>query len=93
MRRRSSKQSAVEKVPAKRGRMGYRLNLGKHGILPAEFAERISGIVRFRNVLVHEYLIVDSLKVQEALQEGLDDLKKFIVYITDFMQREGHFQE
>lgn len=66
------------------------LSLGKHDVLPLEFAERISGLSGFRNVLVHEYLIVDPLKVQKALQNGLNDLKTFIVYITDFLRQEGH---
>jgi uncharacterized protein YutE (UPF0331/DUF86 family) len=72
---------------------GAVLSLGKHGVLPPEFAERISGLTGFRNILVHEYLTVDPLKVQGALQEGLEDLKKFIVHIADFMQREGYLQE
>ena len=69
------------------------LSLGKHGVLPTEFAERISGLAGFRNILVHEYLTVDPLKVHQALQDGLKDLKAFIVYITDFMRREGYLEE
>ncbi len=66
------------------------LSLGKHEVLPREFAERISNLSGFRNVLVHEYLIVDPLKVQKALQDGLDDLKVFIACITDFLRKEGY---
>ena len=69
------------------------LSLGKHGVLPQEFVERISGLTGFRNILVHEYLTVDPLKVHGVLQHGLEDLKKFIVYITDFLQQEGYIQE
>jgi uncharacterized protein YutE (UPF0331/DUF86 family) len=72
---------------------GAVLSLGKHGVLPAEFAEKIGGLAGFRNVLVHEYLTVDPLRVQEALQEGLDDLKAFIVYITDFLRQEDYLDE
>ena len=69
------------------------LSLGKHGVLPTEFAERISKMSGFRNILVHEYLTVDPLKVHAALQDGLEDLKAFIVYVTDFMRREGHLEK
>jgi len=62
-------------------------------VLPQEFVERISGLTGFRNILVHEYLTVDPLKVHGVLQHGLEDLKKFIVYITDFLQQEGYIQE
>ena len=68
------------------------LSLGKHSVLPTEFAERISGLAGFRNILVHEYLTVDPLKVHQVLQDGLEDLKAFIVYIADFMRREGHLE-
>jgi len=68
------------------------LSLGKHGILPVEFTERMRGLTGFRNILVHEYLTVDPLKVQAALGDGLEDLKAFIAHITDFLQREGYIQ-
>jgi uncharacterized protein YutE (UPF0331/DUF86 family) len=68
-------------------------NLGKHSILPSEFADRISGMTGFGNILIHEYLTVDPLKVQQALQEGLKDLRMFIVYITDFLRREGYLEQ
>jgi uncharacterized protein YutE (UPF0331/DUF86 family) len=76
--------------------MDYReavLSLGKHGVLPEEFVEQLSGLTGFRNILVHEYLTVDPLEVRGVLQSGIEDLKMFIVYITDFMQREGYRQE
>ena len=69
------------------------LSLGKHDVLPEEFVERISGLAGFRNVLVHEYLTVDPMQVHQVLQHGVEDLKRFIVYITDFLQREGYIQE
>jgi len=68
------------------------LSLGKHDVLPEEFVERISGLAGFRNVLVHEYLTVDPMQVHQVLQHGVEDLKGFIVYITDFLQREGYIQ-
>jgi uncharacterized protein YutE (UPF0331/DUF86 family) len=68
------------------------LSLGKHGILPVEFTERMRGLTGFRNILVHEYLTVDPLKVQAALGDGLEDLKAFIVHITDFLEQEGYTQ-
>ena len=68
------------------------LSLGKHGILPVEFTERMRGLTGFRNILVHEYLTVDPLKVQAALGDGLEDLKAFIVHITDFLEQGGYIQ-
>ncbi len=67
--------------------------LGRHRILPPEFAARLSDITGFRNVLVHEYLTVDPLRVQEALQNGIADLQAFMVHITDFLRREGYLTQ
>jgi uncharacterized protein YutE (UPF0331/DUF86 family) len=67
-------------------------NLGRAGVLPRDFSERLAELAGFRNVLVHEYLTVDPLRVQEALDEGLDDLRAFIVYVTDFLKEEGTIQ-
>lgn len=68
------------------------LSLGRHGVLPSEFAEHIAALSGFRNVLVHEYLTVDPLRIEDALKGGLDDRRAFIVHITDFLQEEGHLQ-
>jgi len=71
---------------------GAVLSLGRHGVLPGEFARRIARLSGFRNVLVHEYLAVDPLKIEEALQRGLDDLRAFVAYITEFLKEEGYLQ-
>jgi uncharacterized protein YutE (UPF0331/DUF86 family) len=67
-------------------------SLGKHGVLPADFARRIAALSGFRNVLVHEYLTVDPLKVEKVLKDGLADLKAFNIYVTDFLKEEGYLQ-
>ena len=66
------------------------VSLGKHDVLPREFAERIGTLSGFRNVLVHEYLTVDPLVVEKALQDGLEELGAFAVYVTDFLKEEGY---
>jgi len=68
------------------------LSLGKHGVLPRDFAERIYKIPRFRNILVHEYLTIDPDRVYDILQHGLPDLELFIEYVYDFLRREGYLE-
>ncbi|MBM3130195.1 MAG: DUF86 domain-containing protein [Chloroflexi bacterium] len=36
------------------------VKLAKIDVIPAEFAERIKGMPKFRNVLVHEYVSIDT---------------------------------
>lgn len=51
--------------------------LSRHGAIEQGLAERLAGAVGFRNVLVHEYAVVDDTRVVAALGE-LDDLRAFI---------------
>ena len=67
-------------------------HLGRAGVLPRDFSERLAELAGFRNVLVHEYLTVDPLRVYEALEAGLHDLRTFNVYITAFLKEEGTIQ-
>jgi uncharacterized protein YutE (UPF0331/DUF86 family) len=61
------------------------LGLGSEGVLPTDFAQRISGVAGFRNILIHEYLTVDPQRVYQMLQTGLDDLSKFGEYVSVYL--------
>ena len=54
--------------------------LARHDVLDDDLAERLVAAVGFRNVLVHEYTVVDDGRVIAALSE-LDDLHDFIAAI------------
>ena len=62
------------------------IELGKRHIVPIEFAQRVSPMAGFRNILVHEYLEVDLREVYDALQNRLDDFRAFASYITRFLE-------
>ena len=51
--------------------------LARHGVVDAGLATRLAGAVGFRNVLVHEYAVVDDHRVVAALAD-LDDLRELI---------------
>ena len=57
--------------------------LGREGILPADLARRMVGMVRFRNILVHDYLEMDARRVYRHLREDLDDLDRFARVIVE----------
>ena len=69
------------------------LELGRNGIIPLSFAEEISPMAGFRNVIVHQYLGVDPVKVLDVMQNHLDDFRKFSEYIVEYLQREGFLPE
>jgi len=64
--------------------------LGKAGILPVDFAERLTAIVGFRNVLTELYVEVDPAKVYEHLQRDPDDIRFFARCIVEYLERKGH---
>ena len=56
--------------------------LGQEGIIPQELAKRMAGMVRFRNILVHDYLDIDSYIVHSSLTVELDDFAEFSLAIV-----------
>jgi uncharacterized protein YutE (UPF0331/DUF86 family) len=65
------------------------LALGSEKVLPEEFAQHFADVARFRNVLVHEYLVVDPAKVYQFLQTGLDDFRAYIEYVSEYLRKTG----
>ena len=61
--------------------------LGKAGVLPADFAERFTAIVGFRNVLTELYVEVDPVKVYEHLQRAPDDIRFFARCIVEYLEK------
>jgi len=53
------------------------LSMGELGVLPPEFASHLAPLAGFRNILVHEYLLVDWDEVYRTLHH-LEDLERFV---------------
>ncbi len=64
-------------------------SLGREGVLPSAFAERMAPIAGFRNILVHEYLAIDPVKLYDMLIHGRTDLQEFGQRIIEYSQRTG----
>ncbi len=43
-------------------------------------------MARFRNLLVHVYMVIDLGKVYEILTNNLSDLEKFAKFILDYIK-------
>jgi uncharacterized protein YutE (UPF0331/DUF86 family) len=52
------------------------LIVGELGIISPDFARRFAPIAGFRNILVHEYLLLDWDRVYDYLQ-NIDDMELF----------------
>lgn len=51
--------------------------LGREGVISSSLAQRMVGMVRFRNILVHDYLEIDDHIVYLNLTEELSDFDQF----------------
>lgn len=51
--------------------------LGREGLISPELADRMVAMVRFRNILVHDYLDINQRLVHAHLTERLDDFEQF----------------
>ncbi|KUK32092.1 MAG: Uncharacterized protein XD63_0683 [Thermoanaerobacterales bacterium 50_218] len=67
--------------------------LARLGVLPMDFAKRISGMAGFRNILVHAYGEVDLEKVAQMLSENLGDFRKFAEYLCTYLQEQEEDDE
>jgi len=62
--------------------------LGREKLIPELLAQKMVGVVRFRNILVHGYLEVNPEKVHSALVNDVDVFLDFAQAIYDLLDRE-----
>lgn len=60
--------------------------LAKAKIISDDFAKRAFGMGRFRNILVHGYMIVEEERVFENLQK-LDLFKEFVEFVSKYLSK------
>lgn len=58
--------------------------LGQAGIFPADFAEALVPMVKFRNVLVHDYADLDLDLVYDFLTSRRQDLRQCLDYLSQY---------
>ena len=63
--------------------------LGKEGVISLDLANKIKGIVSFRNILVHDYMDINSDKVYTILKQGFMDFDEFARAAVHFIEKQG----
>lgn len=58
--------------------------LARHKVIPPEFAETLKKMISFRNLIVHEYVLIDLKLVYKNL-ENVKDFQKFAQFIEEFL--------
>lgn len=62
--------------------------LSKEKILDQELTKIMVQVVGYRNILIHEYLVVDRHQTYLNIEKGLDDLVKFGKEINRFLEKQ-----
>ena len=61
-------------------------SLLENKVIPSDFVPKIKDLVRFRNILIHQYFRVDPEKVYTHLQNDPEILDRFLRYIVSFLE-------
>lgn len=64
-------------------------SLGEAGVLDGALTERLQGMARFRNLLVHVYADVDDRRVHDFLRDDLRDLEDFVTSLVRLFPEVG----
>ena len=62
------------------------LGLGRHGVLPQDFAQKLASMSGLRNVIVHRYMTVDDELIYQFLQRCVTDFETFSQHLVDYLQ-------
>ncbi len=60
--------------------------LGEENIIPPEFSRKIRGMAGLRNLLVHDYIKIQTEKIYDYIKNNLNDFRKFIKYINKYLE-------
>ena len=61
--------------------------LSEAGVISRDFVDRISGVVNFRNILVHEYEDIDKEIIYTKLQKNLEDFTEFKRQVIKYLSK------
>ena len=61
--------------------------LSKHGILSKNLMLKIQDLIRFRNLLVHQYAKIDEKREYENIAENHPDILAFVKEIEKFVKK------
>ena len=61
--------------------------LGEHGVISRPLAQSVARMAGFRNLLVHEYVVITLHRMREYLQTHLDDFDQFAAAIRKHLRR------
>lgn len=62
------------------------VSLGKHGLIPVDFAEKNKNLAEYRNRLVHIYWEVTPEELYTVINQHFEDILKFYIYYQELLK-------
>ena len=62
------------------------ITLSQIGVIPEKFSKKLSKMVGFRNILVHDYTKIDEDMIIYILKNELDDFIKYMDYVDKWLK-------
>lgn len=69
---------------------GTFITIGKNGILPVEFAQKISESVGLRNGIVHQYEKIETGRMLNDIRDNISDYVEYVKFISDFIGKKNN---
>ena len=63
--------------------------LAQHGVIPRDLATRLAGAAAFRNLVAHQYGVLDWRRVHALAVSDLGNLDAFCAVLADLTSRQG----
>lgn len=57
------------------------IEMGRIAVLPPAFAQKMAPSAGLRNRLVHEYDLIDPVRLHEALQSAVEDIPEYLRHV------------
>jgi uncharacterized protein YutE (UPF0331/DUF86 family) len=59
--------------------------LGTENFIGSELSEKLEKMAGFRNILIHDYLIVNDARILQYVKEDLGDIKEFVSCVMELV--------
>lgn len=66
----------------------YFKELGENNVISEDLSYELQQMTKLRNLIIHRYSEIDSDKLEEILQDNLDDLISFVEQISSYIEEE-----
>ncbi len=83
------KELAQEKTSPPKDYRETFLRLAELEVYPQTFAEEIGKSIGTRNVLTHEYDVIDHTLIYDSMADCLRDYQKYIEYLLEFLKKQS----